>query len=163
MKAMDVESGKVFDWATDRVRRQNLPLPKKPRGTDPEYDVVDDPDSLSSVELGQRMSRFAAWLTYCMRLVGTVESELVLVEAEYKLRVNAAMIDAREALPGRPSADLVEAYVLRESDELGLLYKRKLELVAIKAQLEPRLRIYDKSWQALSRELTRREIESRVQ
>lgn len=163
MNALDVDSSELFDWATERVKRQNLPLPKKPRGADPEYDVVDDPDSLSSIELGQRMSRFAAWLTYCARLVGVVESELVLVEAEYKLKVNAAMIDAREALPGRPSADLVEAYVLRRDDELGPLYKRRLELVAIKAQLEPRLRIYEKAWQALSRELTRREIETRVQ
>ncbi len=151
----------IHDWATERVSAQRLPLPKKPSEKDPEYEFPTDPASLNNPELGQLMLRFAGWYGYAVRLMGTAESELTLIDAEFRLTVNQQGLEIRETL-GRVSADVVEAAVLKEHEELGPMNKRRLELTAVKIQLEARLKIYEKMHLALSRELARREMEARV-
>jgi len=144
------------------MRKQRLPLPKRPRIKDEEYELPDDFSTLNNVELGQLMSRFASWLGYGQRLLGLAESELVLVESEYRLRVNAAGVAVREEL-GRVSQDVIADVVLERNEDLTPLYKRKLELTTVKVQLESRLRTYERAWNALSRELSRRELEAKIQ
>ncbi len=159
MSTATIDSKAIFDEASDRVARRGLPLPRQPSGKNLEYNYPDDPDSMSDIELGQKMSKFMAWYTYCMRLLGIVESEQVPVESEYMQRMGVAILEVRETLAGRPPAKLVEALILRDDVELGKLHKRKIELASVKAQLKPRLKIYNESWNALSRELTRRNME----
>ncbi|KKK58347.1 hypothetical protein LCGC14_3045360, partial [marine sediment metagenome] len=77
----------IHDWATERVNAQRLPLPSKPKNNEPEYEFPTDPSSLTSTELGQLMLRFASWYGYTVRLLGTADSELTLVDAELKLTV----------------------------------------------------------------------------
>ena len=151
----------IHDWATERVNAQRLPLPSKPKNKEPEYEFPTDPSSLTSTELGQLMLRFASWYGYTVRLLGTADSELTLVDAELKLTVHQRGLEIRDTL-GRVSADVVEAAVLKEHAELGPLNKRRLELTAVKIQLEARLKIYEKMHLALSRELARREMEARI-
>ena len=143
-------------------RRQLFPLPKRPKIKDEGCELPDDFSTLSNVELGQLMGRFASWLGYGQRLLGLCESELLLVESEYRLKVNAAGVAVREEL-GRVSQDVIADVVLERNEDLTPLYKRKLELTTVKVQLESRLRTYERAWNALSRELSRRELEAKIQ
>lgn len=158
---VDVKADNVLEWAREKMEKKRLPLPKRPRGKDPEFIFPDDPDTLSSSELGQLMMRMTAFFGYAQRLFGLADSEFALVDIEYKVQINMAGIEVREKL-GRVSADVVEAAVLSENEDIAPLYERRLKLMTIRSQLESRLKIYEKLYQALSRELSRREMESRV-
>ncbi len=162
MNALDVDSGEVKEWAEGRMARQGLPTPRKPDGGQ-EFEYPEDPSRLSPVEIGQWMARFTGWFNYATTLLGRVASELVPVEAEYRLRVNALRAGVLDGLPSRPAAEVVESEVLTRHDELGPLYKRRLELMTVEKTLEARVRTYDRGYQAMSRELTRREMEGKIQ
>ena len=160
-KPSEINMGELFDQVRGKVEKHHLPLPAKPKGSDVEFDFPDDPSALHGVQLGQMMLRFAGFFAYTQRLLSVLESELVLVDAEYRLQVNVASIEVRKDL-GRLSAEVIEANVLADNEALTLLYKRRLELLSIKKLLEGRLSVYEKMGYALSRELSRREMEARL-
>ncbi len=163
MNAMDLDSGELKEWVEDKMAKQGLPLPKKPKTKDPEFEYPEDPSKLVSIEIGQWMSRFTGYFNYATALLGRVASELVGVEAEYRLKVNTMRSDVIAVMPSRPAADVVESEVLKQNDELAPLYERRLQLMSIKESLEARARIYERGYQAMSRELSRREMEGKVQ
>jgi hypothetical protein len=164
MNATEVSSAEIQAWAESKMSKQRLPLPTKPKGKDVEFAYPEDPSLLQSIEIGQWMSKFTGWFTYTTSLLGRVTSELVLIEAEYRLQINSRRADVIDDLPGsRPAAEVVEAEVLKQHDELGPLYERRLQLMTIKETLESRARIYERGYQAMSRELSRREMEAKVQ
>jgi len=163
MNATDVKSEDIQAWAEDKMGKQRLPLPTKPKGKDVEFEYPEDPSKLVSIEIGQWMSKFTGWLTWTTSLLGRITSELVLVEAEYRLKINSFRSEVLADLPGRPAAEVVEAEVLKQHDELGPLYERRLQLLTIKETLESRARIYERGYQAMSRELSRREMEAKLQ
>ncbi|KKK99467.1 hypothetical protein LCGC14_2632470 [marine sediment metagenome] len=70
MRASELDMGAIHTWVEGRMRKQRLPLPKRPRIKDEEYELPDDFSTLNNVELGQLMSRFASWLGYGQRLLG---------------------------------------------------------------------------------------------
>ena len=111
MKATDVDSKEINEWAKERIAKHRLPLPKRPKGSSPEFDFPDDPSSLSNAALGQQMLRFASFFGYAQRRFGIVEARYVLVDAEYTTKINVAGIEIRESevLGKRPSAEVVEA------------------------------------------------------
>lgn len=162
MDVSEVTADEIIKTADAFVSKQRLPAPTKPTDRDPEFTYPTDPADLTSIELGQWMARFNGYFVYAVRTLGAVESKLVAVEAEYRLRINAGRQGVVNRLGGRPSAEVVEAEVLLASGDIAPLYKRRLQLLAAKAQLEARARIYEKSFQALSRELSRREMEARI-
>lgn len=157
----DFDAQKIQDWSTEALGAQRLPLPAKPKSKDPEFEFPTDPGAITNTELGQLMLRSTSWYGWAVRLLGPAESELFLVEDELQLKVNQHGLEVRETL-GRVSADVVKAAVLKEHPELRPLNKRRLELTAVKIQLEARIRIYERGGQALSRELSRREMEARI-
>ena len=163
MNALDVDSGEIKEWAEGKMARQGLPLPAKPKGKDPTFEYPEDPSKLTPVEIGQWMSRFAGWFNYATSLLGRVASELVPVDSEYRLRVNALRADVLDRLPSRPAAEVVESEMLKRHDGLAPLYKRRLELMTVEKTLEARVRMYERGYQAMSRELTRREMEGKIQ
>lgn len=161
MRPIDIHASDIHSWAEEKLNKQ-LPLPAKPKYEVDEYDLPEDPSEVTNIELGQRMSWFASWFGYTQRLMGLAESEFVLVEAEYKLQIHTRGVELRKK-HGRISADVVEAMVLGEDGDLTELYKRYLELLTIKTQLDSRLKIFQAAYGALSRELSRRELEARLQ
>ena len=163
MGALDLHKDDVKAWADGKLAKQGLPLPKMPSNKDPEFEYPEDPSRLGSIEIGQWMSKFTGFFNYTTRLLGNVEAELVLVEAEYRLRVNTLRPEVIEDMPSRPAADVVESEVLRRHDELTPLYERRLQLLSVQKSLEARAKIYERGYQAMSRELSRRELEGRVQ
>ena len=162
MNALDVKGKDIFDEATRKVNAKGLPQPKQPLVEDPEFQFPADPNNITSVEIGQWLYKFTGYFNHATRLIGLVESELVGLDAEYKLQIHSRSMDVRGQTSGRPNADVVEALVLRDNPSLEPLYSRRLELQTIKAQLEARIRIYEKGYQAMSRELARRDMEAKL-
>ncbi len=163
MNATEVSSAEIQAWAEGKMGKQGLPLPTKPKSKDPEFTYPEDPSKLVSIEIGQWLAKFTGWLTYTTSLLGRVASELVPVEAEYKLKINSFRSEVLNNLPGRPAAEVVEAEVLTQHNELGPLYERRLQLLTAKEALEARSKIYERGYQAMSRELSRREMEAKSQ
>ncbi len=163
MNATEVSSAEIRAWAEGKMGKQGLPLPTKPKGKDPKFEYPEDPSKLVSIEIGQWLAKFTGWLTYTMSLLGRVTSELVLVEAEFRLSINSLRSEVLADLSGRPAAEVVEAEVLTRHKELRPLYKRRLQLLTIKETLESRVKIYERGYSAMSRELSRREMEAKTQ
>lgn len=160
--AANIKNEDIKTWVDEKMNKQRLPLPARPQAANPEFSFPEDPSLLSSIEVGQWMARFTAYLTYTARLLGNVESELVAVDAEYRLKINMGRDEVMDNLPKRPAAEVVEAEVLRRTPEITPLYERRLKLLAVKAQLMARITIFERSYQAMSRELSRREMEART-
>jgi len=156
-----IDGKQVSDWAAEKVLKQHLPLPAKPKGKEPEFEYPSDPTAITLSELGQWMLKLAGWHGYAIRLVGVADAELTALSAEYEMRVNSLGSEVRAEL-GRVNAQVVEATVLQNHPELEPLFKRRLELSTVKVHLDTRARIYEKLWNALSRELARREMEIRI-
>jgi hypothetical protein len=157
MKAKD-----TLSWVDDKMKEHRLPRPKKPKGRDPEFEFPDDPSKLNSSQLGKLMMRYTAFYGYAQYLYGMADSEYTLVDEDYRTKINQLGIAVREDL-GRVSADVVEAEVLnRNKKEFAKLKERRRKLIAVRTQVEARLKIYERFYNALSRDLARREIESRT-
>ena len=165
MNIVGCDTKSILEWAKNKMAKYQLPVPSKPKGKDIEFDFPDDPSKLSNAELGQQMLRFASFFGYAQRRFGIVEARYVLVDAEYTTKVNVAGIQIRESevLGKRPSAEVVEAAVLRDNKELAPLYRRRLQLLTLRVRLESLIKIYERLYAALSRELSRRELESHIQ
>lgn len=157
-----MKADEVMAWAKQNMKKHRLPEASKPTDDDPEIDFPDDPDRLTSNRLGQLMLRFTAFTGWALRLYGLADSEYALVESEYSRLVHSRGIEKRKTL-GRVAADVVEAAVLADADaELNELYERKLKLQTVRTQLDNRIKTYEKYYSALSRELSRRELEART-
>ncbi len=161
MKPTEVSSKDIMDWTKEKMQKHHLPTPLKPEYTDPKLDFPDDPDDLSSNKLGQLMLQMTAFLGWALSLYGLADSEFALVDSEYKVQVNSLGIEKRKEL-GRLSADVIEAAVLADNEDLGELYERRLKLQTVRIQLDNRIKIYEKFYAALSRELSRRELEAKT-
>ena len=157
-----LDSKAILRWVQEKMEKLRLPAPARPKYKDPEFIIPADPSSLTTTELGQRMLQTAGWYAYCQRMFGLCESELVLVDAEFKLKVNIIAYELRKEL-GRVNQEAIESIaVAKNKEELSPLYERRLQLTAVKKRLESQLLIYERVYQALSREQSRRELEARV-
>jgi len=152
----------IYSWALDRVKRQKLAVPKRPKTWVTEYEFPEDPALLSSLELGQLMLKLSAMYGYVLRLMGVLDAELVAVDAEYDSRVQTHALKVREEL-GRVNKELREAHVVYKHKELRPLRHRRIELRTVRAILDTYARIYIFHHQALSREQSRRAEESRME
>lgn len=151
----------TLEWVSGKMREHRLPQPAKPKGKNPEFSFPDDPSKLGNPALGKLMMKFSAFYGYAQYLYGMADSEYQLVDEDYRTKINQLGISVREDL-GRVAADVVEAEVLsRNREELAELKERRRKLTAVRIQLESRLKVYERMNNMLSRDLARREIESR--
>jgi hypothetical protein len=152
----------IYSWALERIKKQQLSLPAKPKQWVLEYELPEDPGLLTSLELGQLMLRLAAAYGYILRLLGVLDAEHTAIDAEYVTRVHTYALSARAEL-GRVNKELVEAHVVFEHAELRGLRKRRVELQTCRVLLDAYSKIYIFHHQALSREQSRRAEESRME
>lgn len=160
-----MNSEDVIQATATAMGRLRLPAPARSKIEESEYSFPEDcsTESLSSTELGSKMLHFNALLGHTQWRLGQLESKLIAITAEYRIRVQQYGLEWKAAADvKRPSADVLEAAVLTEHTELVPLYQKKTELEAIQAQLESHVKIYERGWAALSRELARREMEVRA-
>ncbi|HEC64463.1 MAG TPA: hypothetical protein ENI23_04135 [bacterium] len=161
MKPTDIKSSEILSWAQEKVKKQHLPIPKKPEQELEEYELPDNFADMNSIELSQWASWFNAWYSRTVWLLGLCESELLLVENEYRLKINSKGGIIREKR-GRVSEAVIESLVLADDGEMGEIYQRRLELLSLRPQLDALIKVYERSTYALSRELSRREYEARI-
>lgn len=158
-----MNSDDVIKATSTAMERLRLPAPARPRVEGAEYTFPEDPEELSVTELGQKMLHFSGLHGHAQWRLGQLESKLIAISAEYRIRIQQHGLEWKEkAEVKRPSADVLEAAVLLEHPELMPLFQKKTELEAIEAQLESHVKIYERAWAALSRELARREMEVRA-
>lgn len=158
---MTFNSKEILETVQKKIAELNLPVPPKPATDDTEMQLPPDPSLLSSTALAQKLMRASSWFGYVQRLIGVLESELVLLNAEYKIKVNVLGIPVRNKL-GKQNKEVIESIVLNENKDIMPLYTRIQELTSIRETLNSRMEIYHKFYAALSREQSRRESESRV-
>jgi hypothetical protein len=156
-----MDANEIHEQVLEKMSKSGFPAPSKPSTKDTEIALPSDPSELTSIELAVKLSKAAGWFSYCQYRLGQVESELVLQQAEYKIKLNLASIPVRQEL-GRQNADVIEAAVLGKNEDILMIYDRIAELTSIKESLASRLSIYEKFYSALSREQSRRDTESRV-
>ena len=137
---MKFNSTEVLERVQKQIYDLHLPVPPQPSTEDVEMQLPEDPDKLTSTQLAQKMSRSSSWFGYVQRLLGILESELILIETEYKLEMNVLGVEIRDKL-GKVNKDVIEACVLKSHDELMPLYTRIQELKSIKATVKSILSI----------------------
>lgn len=157
----NIDGSEINERIKERQEKIGLPLPAKPKGFGKEYDFPEDPNSLQSVELGQLMLRMAGFNGYALRVIGGLEAEQVALEAEYRVAIADAGREIREKM-GRVAADTIESLALANSPGLMPLYRRLTEIRVALARMNSLSKIYTSQAGALSRELSRREMDSRV-
>ncbi len=154
-------ANEVLEKVQSKIAQLNLPIPPKPSTVDTEMQLPPDPDKLTSTELAQKLMKASAWFGYVQRLIGVLESELVLLNAEYKIRMNVLGIPVRNKL-GKQNKEVIESVVLNENKDIMPLFTRIQELTSIRSTLESRMEVYSKFYAALSREQSRRDSETRA-
>lgn len=138
------------------------PNPNRPKGFGENFDFPDDLHLESLSTIGQLMGKLAAFRGYTTRLLGTQEATLSVVTSVYEVVLGYAMHDvARENSAGRILKDAQQSLAFDQSEDLAWLYEEKIKLDAVVLKLRSQLTIYDQYYQALSREISRRDTESR--
>ena len=154
-----INSNKTVKLVNEKINKI-FPVISKPK-VNGEINLPEDPSTMTGVEVSQKMTQATSWFVYCDYLLGLLKSELLLVEAEYKIKLNAKSVPVRTEL-GRQNADVIEAVVLEKNPAILPLFERLTELKALKAQMVTRLEIYKMFHSTLSREQSRREAEMRM-
>ena len=147
--ASEIKSSDIMKWAKNELKRQKVMVP----------DYPEDQTSLTEAELSVYMGEFSAMYSWCTRLLGLTEAELTVLESEVELKISKYTGKARQQENGKLTKDQQRAWILGNEEELTESYEKLQNLIALQTMLEAACRACDKSAQALSRDLTRREIE----
>lgn len=150
------------------LARENLPSAKPPNhllGID--YDFPTDPNQLTSLQLGTLRLELSALRGYAERLLGEKEIYLHELELVFDYMVGTSMLtlarsDAFKGLPRAAGVKEVLRYQTIDSDDiLKRLFHRIVEMKSEVEIFRLQFNIYEGHLQALSREQSRRESETR--
>lgn len=143
---------------TVEALKRRLPVPKRPKAVDDEFDFPDSVSDLDGEEIGQWSLRLTGYLVYAHKKLGDVESEYFIVDSDIKSASHTRGVDIRKTI-GRSSADVVESIVIADDYRLEKLHTRRLILTTRRIQLQARISIYERMLQTLSREQARQDIQ----
>jgi len=134
------------------------PLPMRPKSFGKEYEFPEEVGNIPSLHLGNWLLKLAAWRGYTIRLLSQVEMEFTIMDDTFNAKVTKqlAMISDK-----RITKDQAVGKVLAEADDAQLKVKvieKHGQLVSLKRLLE----IYTIQFEAVSREISRRGIESKL-
>jgi hypothetical protein len=144
-----------------RTILSQLSVPSKPISFGKEYMFPEELDKLSSPELGNWLSKLAAWEGYSMRLLTRSEIELTILEENFDIMFSKATAQEYDKSIGSksPTKDFILGRLLTTNAEASQirdkLIKKKCETSAIKRVVEG----YSIQLQAISREISRRALE----
>lgn len=170
-----VENKKVVNRSTydEAVRRaeeifkkHSFPSPTKPAGFAEEYTFPTDPAAVSIHEVGKLMMTLAAWKAYCAKILAEQDGSLQALESVYDIILGYEMWKVQKehttTSAGRLVKEQLIAIAINSNETLRDVYELKTAKSIFKARLAAQYGIYDSQFQALSREVSRRETESRV-
>lgn len=151
----------MYRDAINKVQKDlslNHSLPSRPKSFGSEYEFPDNMDNLSSIILGSWLMKLAAWRGYTLRLLASAEMETTIIEDVIASKVST---EIAAALPLKLTKDQAIGSVLKRSENATIkseLIVKQGHVVALKRILE----IYTTQFEAISREISRRSIESRL-
>jgi hypothetical protein len=136
---------------------KNHSMPFKPASFGTEYEFPEEVSKLPSITLGSWLVKMAAWRGYTLRMLAGAEMEEKVMEEYLASKIALKMATSEVKL----TKDLALGHVLldQENAKLRLDYiTKEAQVVALKRILE----IYTSQFDAISREISRRGIESRI-
>lgn len=152
----------ALESANKILKDLGAPSPEKPKEFDKKFEFPTDVSRLKIHELGNQMLMFAAFRSYCDSQLASLESSMIILSGVYEIILGYEMFTIQnEHTGGRLVKEQMIAAAIQENTILNDLWQRKLEREAVINSLKAKYRMFDQSYQALSRELARREIESR--
>lgn len=138
-----------------------LSIPAQPSTFGSEYSFPEDAQHLNSIELGNWMFKLSAWKSYALRILTYKEVDHKVMQDQYDKFIMMSMssipseakIKNKESAIGKILCDYPAAQEMYDS-----LTKRSTEIIALKRIVE----IYTIQLEVLSREISRRSIDSKV-
>lgn len=150
-------------FASERKWLQGLgfPLQIKPEDVTGDYMFPNDVTHLTSVQLGSLSLRLSGWHTYLLQELGREDSELVMMQAAYDIKLGLQMVTVRKAWDskayGAPLKTQIEALAI-DGDEVVKSLWRTIQQRGIRVRgLSTQCDIYDSQLKRLSREQSRRQ------
>lgn len=149
--ATDTDS-KTLLRATNHIDRLKLPVPARPER---DLEWPDNVGDLGSDELALHLTQWSGWSTYARYQLAQVETNLSAFEEEANIRVQELVFkskgdyetvtEVKAAVASMPGVRRLKAKVLKAS--------------ALKKMLGALLEGYEKKYNTISREISRRESE----
>ena len=136
----------------------NHPLPLKPKSFGKEYEFPEEVSNIPSLQLGNWLLKLAAWRGYTIRIVARIEMEYTIMDETFNAKVTKQLAQTSDK---RITKEQAVGKVLSDPEDTKLKVKvieKHGQLVALKRILE----IYTTQFEAISREISRRGIESRA-
>ena len=140
-------------WVSTQMEKLNLPEVDRPTGLGEKYEFPDDPDTLTSNKLGQLLLRITAYNSYVVRVIGSVESDVLILETVYKELLAKYR---RDNDFGKMTSDAFENLAAVSDKEISEVRDRLVKRQALLIQLKSFASMYQLQYAALSRELARR-------
>ena len=128
-----------------------LPLPKQPKRVP---DEIGDLSDICSEVLCQQMAEWAGWAAYVESVLSDLDKHVLTLQLRYDIAFGAAMSNMRKE-HGKISLTELKALALGE-EEVNKLNVTLLEQRARYAKLKSLVQGYDRKYNCLSRELSRR-------
>jgi hypothetical protein len=147
-----------LDDITKRIPTITASLPGRPVSFGKEYQFPDGVENLPSFELGGWLLKFAAWRGYIIRVLSQAEMEEKVLEEFIATKV---AVQVSKGTDKKITKDQALGKVIGEIGGAELrsdLIAKQAQVVSLKRILE----IYTVQFEAISREISRRGIESRL-
>ena len=151
----------TIDSGMEKIEKklESYSLPNKPTTFGNDYDFPEDVNKVTSHDLGKWMFKLASWKGYSLRMASLAESEARLVEDAFDVLLSKAVSEVET--DKRINKEILNGKALAANPALQQLKIRAMESSAEVIALKRVLEIYTMQIEIVSREITRRDIESR--
>jgi hypothetical protein len=147
-----------IDDVAKRIPSVIVSLPSKPASFGQEYTFPEGIENLPSMILGGWLLKLAAWRGYVIRLLSKIEMDEKVLEEFLQTKIAVQIAKGTEKKITKDQA-LGRVVLEKEGSELrSELIAKSAQVVSLKRVLE----IYTTQFEAISREISRRGIESRL-
>lgn len=152
-----------IDIGMEKIDNQlmSYSLPNKPTTFGHDYDFPEDVNKITSQDLGRWMFKLASWKGYSLRMAALAESEAALVEDAYDVLLAKAVSEI--VAEKRVNKEILNGKALGSNPDLQKLKIRSMETTAEVIALKRVLEIYTMQIEIVSREISRRALDLKIQ
>jgi len=146
------------DDVKKRIPSTIVSMPYKPSSFGKEYSFPESVSDLPSLEIGGWLLKMAAWRGYVLRLLAQVELDEKILEEFLNTKIAVEIAKEKDKRMTKDQA-LGKVVLTNEGETLRTdLIAKQAQVVNLKRVLE----IYTTQFEAISREISRRGIESQL-
>jgi len=135
-------------------------LPQKPKTFGEEYLFPEDTSNITSVELGNWLFKLASWKGYALRLIAIAEMEKSVLEDIFNTSLARRIGELDRG--DRSTKELALGKIIGKDGEMRKKKAKLIEKDAEVTSLRRLVEIYSFQFDAISREITRRNSENRI-